>query len=134
MQKKVQKEVYSPVVLAIIFDTKNKKILIGKKKSLSWAFPGGKPELDEELEEALKREVKEETDLDVENVGVIFAGKFPEKKDIFGIYFLCEIVGGKLKPNEEFIETKWISPKELKKYNTSLNPKLIEYLEGLSLD
>ncbi len=136
-----QKGVYYPIVLGIIFDTKTKKILIGKRKDnkdingLSWAFPGGRPEHGEELEEAIKREVKEETNIDVESMGVIFAKTYPEKRDLLAIYFLCGIVGGKENANEDFSEVKWVSPKELKKYfTTSFHPKLQEYLEGLTLD
>jgi 8-oxo-dGTP diphosphatase len=136
-----QKGVYYPVVLGIIFDTKTKKILIGKRKDpkdikgLRWAFPGGRPEYSEELEDAIKREVKEETNLDVESMGVVFAKTYPEKRDLLAIYFLCGIVGGREKANEDFSEVKWVSPKELKKYfTTSFHPKLQEYLEGLTLD
>ncbi|MEK6897203.1 MAG: NUDIX hydrolase [Nanoarchaeota archaeon] len=136
-----QKGVYYPVVLGIIFDTKTKKILIGKRKDpkdikgLTWAFPGGRPEYDEELEDAIKREVKEETNIDVESMGVVFAKTYPEKRDLLAIYFLCGIVGGREKANEDFSEVKWVSPKELKNhFTTSFHPKLQEYLEGLTLD
>lgn len=131
--------VYYPIVLGIIFDTKTKKILIGRRKDpkdikgLTWAFPGGRPEHGEELEEAVKREVKEETNLNVESMGIIFAKTYPEKRDLLAIYFLCGITGGKLKPNEDFSEVKWVSPEQLKNYfTTSLHPKLKEYLEGLT--
>ncbi|GIU68539.1 MAG: DNA mismatch repair protein MutT [Candidatus Pacearchaeota archaeon] len=141
IEVQMKRGVYYPIVLGIIFDSKTRKILIGKRKDekdikgLTWAFPGGRPEFGEELEEAIKREVKEETNLDVESLGVIFAKTYPEKRDLLAIYFLCEVVGGKLKPNEDFSEVKWVSPKELNKYfTTSLHPKLKEYLEGLTLD
>ncbi len=130
---------FEVIVLGIIFDTKNKKILIGKRndpkdiEGLSWAFPGGRPELGEELEGALKREIKEETNYDVESMGVVYAKTYPEKRSLISIYFLCEIVGGDEKPNEDFSEVKWVSPKELKNYfTTPFHPKLKEYLEGLT--
>ncbi len=123
--KAASKSVYYPVVLGIIFDTKTKKILIGKRKDPkdikgpTWAFPGGRPEYGEELEDAVKREIKEETNLDVESMGVVFAKTYAEKRDLLGIYFLCGIVGGNEKANEDFSETKWVNPKELKKYFTT---------------
>lgn len=139
--KNPEEGLYYPVVLGIIFDTKVKKILIGKRKDpkdikgLTWAFPGGRPKYGEELEDAIKREIKEETNLNVESMGVVFAKTYPEKKDLLGIYFLCGITGGREKANEDFSETKWVSPKELKKYlTTSFHPKLQEYLEGLTAD
>ena len=139
--KTLQKGVYYPIVLGIIFDPKRKKILIGKRKDqkdikgLPWAFPGGRPEYGEELEDAIKREIKEETNLDIESIGVVFAKTYAEKRDLLAIYFLCGIVGGNEKANEDFSETKWVKPKELKKYfTTSFHPKLQEYLEGLTND
>jgi len=137
--KTLQKGVYYPIVFGIIFDAKRKKILIGKRKDqkdikgLTWAFPGGRPEYGEELEDAIKREIKEETNLDIESIGVVFAKTYAEKRDLLAIYFLCGVVGGNEKANEDFSETKWVKPKELKKYfTTSFHPKLQEYLEGLT--
>lgn len=137
-EKGYDKRAFFPIVLGIIFDPKTKKILIGKRvkdediPKLVWAFPGGRPEHSEELEIAVKREVKEETGLNVESLGVIFAKTYPEKKDLLAIYYLCEIVGGKEKAGEDFTELKWVEPEELEKYfTTSFHPKLKEYILGL---
>ena len=134
-----QRGIFFPVVLGVIFDTKTKKILIGKRSDnkdfseLSWAFPGGRPEYGEELEESIKREVKEETGLDIESLGVIFAKTYHEKRDLLAVYFLCEVTGGNLEAGEDFSEVKWISPQELGDYfTTSFHPKLKEYIEGLT--
>ena len=67
------KGVFSVICLGIIYDPKEKKILIGHRANdpnipaLSWCFPGGRPEYGEELETAVKREIKEETGLDFLN-------------------------------------------------------------------
>ena len=59
------------VVTALILNPQKDKFLIVKRKksesihSSLWAFPGGKVERDESLRDALKREVKEETSLEV---------------------------------------------------------------------
>lgn len=131
-------EKFEVIVLGILFNTKTKKILIVKRngpndiENLSWAFPGGRPKIGEELEDAIKREVKEETNYDVESLGVIYAKTYPEKRDLISIYFLCEIVGGDEKPDDDFSELMWVFPKELEKYfTTSFHPKLKEYLEDL---
>lgn len=138
-EKGEQKEVYFPIVLGIIFNTETKKILIGKMKEdgnvekLTWAFPGGSLELEEDLEEAIKRGVKEKTGLDVESMGVIFAKRYSEKKNLIGIYFLCGIVGGEEMAKGDFSELKWVEPNEIGDYfTTSFHPKLKEYIEGLT--
>ncbi|MDO8623234.1 MAG: NUDIX domain-containing protein [archaeon] len=130
--------VFFPIVLGIIFDPKTKKILIGKREKdkdipkLTWRFPGGRPEHDEELEESIKREIKEETGLNIETIGVIFAKTYPEKKDLLAIYYLCEVISGKEKAGQDFTELKWVDPKDLEKYfTTSFHPKLKEYILGL---
>lgn len=136
--KKYKKGVFVVIVLGIIFDTTTRKVLIGRRvrdphiKELSWAFPGGKPEYYEDLDEAIKREVKEETNLDVESLGPVFAKTYPEKMELMSIYYLCELKGGEEKAGEDFVELKWVKPTELEKYfHTSFHPKLKEYLLNL---
>lgn len=136
--KKYKKGVFVVIVLGIIFDTTTKKILIGKRKKdvhikeLTWAFPGGKPEYGEDLEEAVIREVKEETNLNVESLGPIFAKTYPEKEEFLAIYYLAEVKSGKEKAGDDFTELKWVNPEDLEKYfNTSFHPKLKEYILAL---
>jgi len=54
------------VTAAII--AKNGKILIAKRKMGKWEFPGGRIEAGENLEECLKRELKEELDVEVKKI------------------------------------------------------------------
>jgi len=134
-----QKGTFRVNVIGVVFDTKTRKILIGKKENdphvpeLSWCFPGGGPKHDEELEEAVVREVKEETGLTVVSLGSIFARILPEQKNILLIYYLCEAVGGKeKKSSDEFSELKWVNPDELEKhFTTSFDKKLKEYILNL---
>lgn len=148
-QKKIEmgdhdKGIFLVLVLGIIYDPKERKILIGRRKNdpdipeLSWAFPGGRPEYGEELDDAVKREIKEETDLDVENLGPVYAKTYPEKKDFLAIYYLCEnnsvkdISEQKLEPRDNFQELKWVEPEELENhFTTSFHPHLKEYILNL---
>jgi 8-oxo-dGTP diphosphatase len=137
--KKHKGGIFVVIVLGIVYDTLTKKILIGRRvrdphiKELTWAFPGGKPEYSEDLDEAVKREVKEETNLNVESLGTIFAKTYPEKKELLSIYYLCEVKSGKEKAGDDFVELKWVKPEELEKYfKTSFHPKLKEYIMNLN--
>ncbi|MFH1326625.1 MAG: NUDIX hydrolase [archaeon] len=126
------------IVLGIIFDPKKKKILIGRRKNnptlkkLSWSFPGGRLRPGDEVDKALKKHVKEKTGYNIKNLGAIFSNIYSEKKDLLAVYFLTQIFDGKEKPGSEFIELKWVNPKELEKYfTTSFNKKLKQYLIDL---
>ena len=125
-------------VMGIVFDTKTKKILIGKKENdthipeLSWRFPGGNAGEKEELDYYLKKEVKDKTNLDVEPIGVIFAKTYSENRKIMSIYYLCGITGGEEKAQDAFKEIKWVDPEELEGYfNTTFHSRLKEFLVHL---
>jgi len=136
---KFDRGVYLVNVLAIVYNPKTRKILIGRRekdpyiKELTWCFPGGKPSYKQDLEFYLKERVKEKTNLDIEVKKVIFAKTYPEKREFLSIYYLAEVAGGEEKPGDKFIEIKWIKPHEVKDYfTTSIHSKLLEYLKTLA--
>ncbi|HLA23100.1 MAG TPA: NUDIX domain-containing protein [Candidatus Nanoarchaeia archaeon] len=136
--KKFDRGVFLVNLMGIIYDSKTKRILIGKRENdpyinkLSWTFVGGRPSYKEDLEFYLKHEVKIKTGLDIEIKKVIFAKTYPEKREFLSIYYLCEVVGGKEKAGEKFVELKWVKPTDVKKYfTTSLHQNLLKYLKTL---
>ena len=137
--KKYKNGIFMVIVLGIVYNPLTKKILIGRRvndpyiKKLSWAFPGGRPKYGEDLEVAIKREIKQKTNLNVESLGTIFAKTYPEKREFLSIYYLCEIKSGIEKAKDNFVELKWVKPSELEKYfKTSFHPKLKEYIMNLN--
>ena len=132
------KQKFEVVILGIIFDPKAKKILIGRRENdphipeLTWCFPGGRATYDEDVDKTLKRNVKAKTGYDVKNLGAIFSKTYPEKSDFIGIYFLTQVFEGEEKPGDDFVELKWVSPKELDKYFTiEFHKRLKQYLNEL---
>lgn len=126
-------------LLAIIYDPKSGKILIGRReadpyiKELSWCFPGGRPAYEEELENYLKLEVKKKTNLDIDVVDVLFAKTYPEQRKLLSIYYLALPRNiGEEKPGEKFVELKWVRPTEVREYfTTSIHPRILKILESL---
>jgi len=129
---------FNTILLGVIFDPAKRKILIGRRendpyiKELTWVFPGGSLNYEEDLDAALKKKIKEKTGLDVKNLGAIFAKTYPEKKEFLSIYFLCEAVGGEAKAADDLVELKWVKPEEVENYfTTSFHPHMKEYILNL---
>jgi len=129
---------FTVILLGIVFDPEKRQILIIRReedeyiKKLKWAFPGGRANSEEKLEDTLIQKVKKETGLNVEVLGSVFARILPEKKDLVLVYYLCEVVGGEERSGEGTEELKWAKPEELRKYfTTSFEPILEEYITNL---
>ena len=127
------------ILLAIIFDPAKRKILIAKRgdedediKNLTWQFPEGRLRYGDNVDEILERKIKLKTGLDIKNLGAVSSKIYPEKEDLLAIYFLCEVISGKEKPADDFVELKWVKPEELENYfTTSFHPHMKEYVLNL---
>lgn len=122
---------------AIILD-KDDRILL-EKRSLDmisypgfWGIPGGWMEWGETVEDALKREVKEELGI---NIKVIrFLGKYYDTNNLpikrysrIALPHLCEIINGEPTVNqpEEVSEIGWFSFEEALNLNLAYDHKLM---------
>ncbi|HEX9897244.1 MAG TPA: NUDIX domain-containing protein [Dehalococcoidales bacterium] len=82
--------------------------------------PGGGVEHDESIIQAVVREVKEETGLEVDPYKILFIeDMISRRKRVIKIWFLCKIVGGQLEKTqnaieEGIVESKWYCKAELK--------------------
>lgn len=130
---------FNVVILGIIFDPLMRKILLGRKENdshvpnLKWCFPGGRVEINEDVNQTLKREIKLKTGYEIKNLGCIFSRVHPNNKEFFAVYFLCEIFKGEEKVADDLLELKWVRPEEVEKYFESPLPKVMkEYLDNLS--
>lgn len=122
------------VVGAIVYNGKD-EIFVAKSYKLKnkWTIPGGHVEYGESLEDAVRREVKEETNLDVKNIEFIdvqesiFSKEFHKKKHFIFIDFCCYATSSKVKLNDEFQEYKWVAQeKSLEMPLNSSAKKLIQ--------
>ena len=136
--QKIRKYVgHSPIMvtaaMCIIYD-KEKGILLEKRTDNGmWCVPGGALELGETLEEALRREVKEETSLEIFNPKLfdVKAGVhmvYPNKDEVYYTDVVYEIneYEGELKPDEESKELVWTP---IDKLPNNIMPTQIEYIE-----
>jgi len=119
----IDQEYPEPTVGGLIFNPAGELLIV---KSHKWkgmyTIPGGHVEVGERLEDALRREVKEETDLDVNQVTFLcyqeyIAGEsFWEKRHFIFFDFVCRTQGGDVILNDEAQEYVWIHPREALTY------------------
>ncbi len=114
------------------FVTNDKEeVLLIKSPWRGWEFPGGVVEENEDLEEALIREVFEESGVEVEITGFIGVCK-NVSSDVLSLDFSCKYIKGKLTTSEESLEVGWFSKAEA--LSMVKNEIIKKRLENMLLD
>ena len=113
---------------AVIEDEKGRILLVrhvpqrGGFWQGKWICPGGRLELGESIEEGIRREVKEETNLEIELVRplvpfdtVVKPGRETELHVVY-IDYLARLKGGELRSGSDVGEALWVEKKDLPKF------------------
>jgi len=105
------------VVAAIIFQ--DERVLVCQRCAdaafpLKWEFPGGKVEPGERYEEALRRELREELEIEIENPVEIFNHRhlYPGAAEVSLKFFRVARFQGAIR-NRVFQEMRWVTVQEL---------------------
>lgn len=99
-----------------------------------WSFPSGYVDAGEELTEAARREVREETGLDVEIGPLIGVYDNPKRPVVFIVYLAAE-VKGEARAGQEVQEVVYFSPDELPDMAFDHDEEIIfDWLECRSYD
>ena len=110
--------------MCMVYD-ENGNILVQNRTKSDWpgiTFPGGHVEINETLEEAVIREIKEETGLDIKNPILCGIKERPWGDGVryIGLLYKTNEFSGSLKESEEG-EVFWIKEKDFFKYKLSLD-------------
>lgn len=113
----------------VIINEQN-KILLKKEPTRGWELPGGIVEEGETIKEAVIREVKEETGLDIDIIN--FCGVSQEiSKNVCNFWWLGKPLEGKLKTSAESLEVGFFSFEEALKMitNKDFKEELIKVMD-----
>ena len=126
---------------AIVLNDRGEVLLIKDDRRNSWTFPGGIVEEGEGLLDGVKREVLEETGIEIE-VGELFCVtsntcKHPGYNGVREVPpkvmldFVCRAIGGTPRPSEENSQTAWFPLDEAQRLITApaLAARFQAYLE-----
>lgn len=114
---------------AVIADEQGKVLLLREAGAYDegtnigrFDVPGGRLEAGESYFEGLKREVKEETGLDVEPLYPIYVGEWEpvikgQPTHIYAIFTVCKSSGGQVSLSQDHDKFIWVSPEELTNYD-----------------
>jgi len=108
-----------PTVGALIFNKEGKIFLMKSPKwKNKYVIPGGHVEMGETLKQAIEREIKEETGLNIFDIEFvyfqefIYGNAFWKKRHFMFFDFSCRTNSTKVKPNKEVSEYRWATLKE----------------------
>lgn len=107
-----------PIIVGGVLEKDGKYLLVQEAQEKcygKWNLPAGHLDPNETIIEAAKREIKEESGLDVELTGVCQIGNRKLEDDVFvSVIFSTKVLGGDIKfdPNE-ILDVKWFSYEEL---------------------
>jgi 8-oxo-dGTP diphosphatase len=104
---------HSVSVAAVITDEHERALLIQRADNGHWEPPGGVLELAETVEDGLRREVREETGLDVE-LGPLTGVYKNMTRGIVALVFRCKITGGQFTANDEASAFRWASEADVR--------------------
>ena len=111
-----------PGVSAVIVDDEGRVLLQQRTDNGAWGLPGGAVEFGESVLEALHREVREETGLEIRPLGVleIFERIMHDASGATEYHYvlvdyICRITGGELHAGDDVAVVEWVRRRDLPK-------------------
>jgi 8-oxo-dGTP pyrophosphatase MutT (NUDIX family) len=103
---------HSVSVAAVVTNDEGRVLVVQRRDTGKWEIPGGILEADESIHAGLRREVGEETGLDVEPVRL--TGVYKNLRlGVVALVFRAQVVGGTAGPTEESAAIEWWTADEV---------------------
>jgi len=110
---------------AVIFQDDKVLLVLRKNEPAGgwWAIPGGKVKSGEKLEDALRREIREETGLEIIPLEVVYVFDLIEKdsggavsRHYVIIDYAARVSGGHLRAGDDALRARWFKADELREW------------------
>lgn len=108
--------------VTLVVDAGHRLLMMKRTDSGLWGVPGGAVELGEIIEDAAKRETKEETNLEIGEMSLfgVFSGpelyyKYPNGDEVYNvsIVYVSRDWRGEVRLNEEHNEWRWFAASDI---------------------
>lgn len=125
----------TPVVAALVF-LDDKLVIVSSKNKDLWGLPGGYVSTGESLEEAIIREVMEETNLQIRITSFLISyPMMKSERNIVFIVFVAEVHDGDPKAGDDVDDLLVLAPKDAYEQLTGkFAKKALEYWTRLTTD
>ena len=125
-------------VRAVVLDAENRVFLVRHSYVSGWHLPGGGVDFGETMEQAMRRELKEEGDIDLTGEAVlhgIFLNSHVSRRDHVAVYVVRQFTQDRLpEPNHEIVECGFFAITALPDGTThGTRQRLAEVLDGKPL-
>jgi 8-oxo-dGTP diphosphatase len=119
----------------IIVDTEGRVLAVkrsarDRRRANCWDLPGGNFEKGERLSESIRREVKEEVSIEIDDLRTVYADSFKAETDtevdMIAIIYSAKYTGGEIKLSHEHSECKWVSADEFMNLETGEDNGLLK--------
>ncbi|WP_441232722.1 NUDIX domain-containing protein [Bradyrhizobium sp. 1200_D9_N1_1] len=125
-------------VRAVVLDSDNRVFLVRHSYISGWYLPGGGVDLGETMEQAMRRELKEEGDIDLTADAAlhgIFLNSHVSRRDHVAVYVVRQFRQDRLpEPNHEIVECGFFATNALPEGTTpGTRQRIVEVLDGTPL-
>jgi 8-oxo-dGTP diphosphatase len=121
---------HSVSVSAAVVAPDGRVLVVHRRDNGQWEPPGGVLELEETIEDGLRREVLEETGLLVDPVALTGVYK-NMSRHIVALVFRAVVVEGVPHPTDETTDVRWMTPDEVHEHlDEAFAVRLIEAVDG----